>query len=80
MTAVTVRNLKPETHQALKDRARRHGRSTEAEIRSILEDAVSVPTASTLADELAAIGRDFNITNEFDNLRDKTPARIITFE
>ncbi len=35
MSAVVVRNLKPETHRALK-----HGRSTEALIRAILDEAV----------------------------------------
>ena len=33
MAAVTIRNLSPETDRALKQRARGHGRSTEAEIR-----------------------------------------------
>ena len=40
MAAVTVRSLPDETHRALKMRAARHGRSTEAEIRAILEEAV----------------------------------------
>jgi plasmid stability protein len=40
MAAVTVRNLSDETHRALKKRTAEHGRSTEAEIRAILEDAV----------------------------------------
>ena len=42
MAAVTIRNLTDETHRALKQRAAHHGRSTEAEIRAILEDAVPV--------------------------------------
>ena len=40
MSVVTVRNLPEETHRALKLRAAQHGRSTEAEIREILEEAV----------------------------------------
>jgi plasmid stability protein len=36
-----VRNVEPETVQALKLRAARHGRSTEAEHRAILRDAVA---------------------------------------
>lgn len=36
-----VRNLPEETHRALKARAAAHGRSTEAEIRAILTDAVA---------------------------------------
>ncbi|WP_425441226.1 FitA-like ribbon-helix-helix domain-containing protein [Ruania alba] len=39
MPAITVRKLSDETHRALKARAARHGRSTEAEVRSIPEEA-----------------------------------------
>lgn len=41
MPVVTIRNLPEETHRALKQRAASHGRSTEAEIRDILEQAVN---------------------------------------
>src|SRR3546814_16382160 len=40
MPAVTIRNLPEATHRALKVRAAHHGRSTEAEMREILETAV----------------------------------------
>ena len=40
MPNLTVRNLPEETHRALRMRAARHGRSTEAEIRAILEETV----------------------------------------
>jgi plasmid stability protein len=40
MPAVTIRNLPEETHRALTVRAAHHGRSTEAEMREILEAAV----------------------------------------
>ena len=43
MAAVTIRNLAPATHRALKYRAKAKGRSTEAEIRSILDEAVKPP-------------------------------------
>lgn len=39
MAAVVIRNILPATHRALKQRARIKGVSTEAEIRSILEEA-----------------------------------------
>jgi plasmid stability protein len=55
MASVTVRNIPEATHRALKARAARHGRSTEAEIRQILEAAVR-PTVG-LGTALAAIGR-----------------------
>ena len=55
MSSVTVRNLPDATHRALKLRAAQHGRSTEAEIRLILEDAVAPKVG--LGTALAAVGR-----------------------
>ncbi len=55
MVAVTIRNLPEETHRALKARAQRHGRSTEAEIREILREAVR--PAKGLGSTLHDIGR-----------------------
>ena len=55
MAAVTVRNLPDETLRALKLRAAKGGRSTEAEIREILADAVRSPVG--LGSALASIGR-----------------------
>ena len=55
MPAVTVRNLPEATHRALKQRAAKHGRSTEAEIRHILEGAVRPQRGIGTA--LASIGR-----------------------
>jgi antitoxin FitA len=77
MSAVTVRNLPEETHRALKYRAVQHGRSTEAEIRYILENAVrpKIGLGSMLAAFASEVGGvDFDIT------RDKTPARPVSFE
>ena len=59
MSVVTVRNLPEETHRALKLRAARNGRSTEAEIRQILEDQVRPKTRVKLGSELAAFGKRF---------------------
>ena len=77
MSAVTVRNLPEETHRALKRRAVQHGRSTEAEIRLILEAAVRPKLGMGTA--LAAIGRslggaDIKIT------RDATPVKAAIFK
>lgn len=84
MAAVTIRNLPEETHRALRVRAALHGRSTEAEIRDILEKAAKPPGRIKLGSLLAAIGRDASITREdveaIQQLRDKTPAEPITFE
>lgn len=40
MASLTVRNIPDEIHRALRVRAAKHGLSTEAEIRAILEQAV----------------------------------------
>ena len=40
MPALTIRNLFPETQRELKPRAARNGRSTEAEVRLILDQIV----------------------------------------
>jgi antitoxin FitA len=41
MAAITIRRLSDQTHERLKARAARAGRSTEAEIRAILEEATA---------------------------------------
>jgi plasmid stability protein len=57
MAAVTVRNLPEETHRALKQRAKAHGRSTEAEIRDILKAAVSSKSGLKVGTTLAELGK-----------------------
>lgn len=79
MPAVTIRNLPEATHRALKVRAAQHGRSTEAEIREIIESAVRPQERIKLGSELAAIGREFGGV-ELDIERDKTPAGTVSFE
>jgi len=49
MASITVRNLPEETHRALRVRAAQNGRSTEAEVREILETAIRYE-GSTLSD------------------------------
>lgn len=78
MAAVTVRNLPEATHRALKVRAARNGRSTEAEIRRILEDAVSPNSATGLGSQLAALGRRFGGI-ELNIARDSRPAESADF-
>jgi plasmid stability protein len=79
MPAVTIRNLPEATHRALKVRAAQNGRSTEAEIRDIIENAVRPKERVKLGSELAAIGREFGGV-ELDIERDKTPAGTVSFE
>jgi len=78
MAAVTVRNLPDKVHRALKVRAAQNGRSTEAEIRRILEDTVSPNTATGLGSQLAAFGRRFGGI-ELNYKRDQRPAEPADF-
>jgi antitoxin FitA len=79
MAVVTVRNLPENTHRALKMRAARHGRSTEAEIRQILEDAVRPESRGRIGAELAAFGREFGGL-DLDIARDPAPAEPADFK
>jgi antitoxin FitA len=79
MPAVTIRNLPEETHRALKRRAILKGNSTEAEIRSILEEAVRPPARVAIGTELAAFGRKFGGL-DLEVSRDPSPTEPATFE
>ena len=79
MAAVTVRNLPEETHRALKLRAAQHGRSTEAEIREILENAVRPKARLKIGSELAAFGKRFGGL-DLNISRDQTPDEPALFE
>ncbi len=78
MASITVRNLPDETHKALRVRAAEHGRSTEAEVRAILEDAVRPKERLKIGSELAAFGDKYRLNLEI--VRDSEPVRIATFE
>jgi plasmid stability protein len=82
MSILTVRNLPEEVHRALRVRAAQHGRSTEAEVRAILEDAVKPEGRVKLGSLLADIGRQAKLTDEeltvFEQ-RDKTPVEPLMF-
>jgi plasmid stability protein len=83
MAVLTVRNLPEEVHRALRVLAARHGRSTEAEVRNILEDAVRPGGRLKLGSRLADIGRDLQLTDdEVDmiNRRDQSTPRPVSFE
>lgn len=59
MPNVTIRDLPDATHLLLKARAARNGRSLNAEIRAILEEAVSIKARIKIGTELAAFGKRF---------------------
>ncbi|KLD64650.1 FitA-like ribbon-helix-helix domain-containing protein [Dyella japonica] len=79
MASVTIRNLPEETHRALRVRAATHGRSTEAEIRAILESAVRPESRIKLGSLLADIGREVGGV-ELEIERDRTASDPVSFE
>ncbi len=84
MAMLTVRNIPDEVHRALRARAAQHGQSMEAEVREILESAISPQGSVKLGSLLAAIGYEAKLSDEefavFEQLRDKSPARPVSFE
>ncbi len=83
MAAVTIRNLPEETHRALKVRAATHNRSTEAEIRAILETAMRPADRLRLGSAIADISRKAGLSNadveSLDHVRNTTPAEPLRF-
>lgn len=83
MSAVTIRNLPEEVHRALKVRAARNNRSTEAEMRVILETAVRPETRLRLGSALAEMSRKSGLTNAdveaLGKTRDTRPAQPMPF-
>lgn len=84
MAILTVRNVPEEVRRALRVRAARHGRSTEAEVRDILEQAVKPERRVKLGSLLVDIGRRAKLTEDefavFEKVRDKSPAKPLSFE
>lgn len=76
MASLTVRNLPDETHRALRLRAVAHGRSTEAEIRAILDEAVR--PAKGLGASLREIGSRLGGW-DLEDLRDSRPVDAADF-
>lgn len=80
MSSITVRNVPPEVHRAIRVRAAQHGRSTEAEIRAILETAVKPQGRLKLGALLASVGREVKLTDDdvaaLIGVRDRSPARV----
>ena len=84
MAVLTVRNLPDAVHRALRMRAAHHGRSTEAEIRDILEKAALPNERIKLGSLLASIAREAGPLTDAEaeqfQRRDKTPAEPMSFE
>jgi plasmid stability protein len=84
MAMLTIRNIPDEVHRTLRLRAAQHGHSMEAEVREILESVVSPAGRVKLGSLLAEVGRHARLTDQefaiFAQVRDKAPARPVSFE
>ena len=84
MANLSVRNVPDEVHRALRVRATQNGRSTEAEIRAILEKTLMDENPVKLGSLLVDVGRRAAFTEKdasiFDEVRDKRPAEPDPFE
>ena len=84
MAAVTIHDLPEETHRALTRRAAENNRSTEAEIRAILEAAVRPKGGVGLGTALSDVSRKMGLTNAdieaIEQVRERRPAEPMRFE
>jgi antitoxin FitA len=84
MAMLTVRNIPDGVHRALRAQAARRGHSMEAEVRAILESAVSPQGRVKLGSVLADMGRRAKLTDDefavFEQVRSKAAARPPSFE
>jgi len=80
MAQLVVRNLDDDVKSRLQRRARRHGRSTEEEVRDILRNAVrdEARAPRSLGSRLAARFARCGLTQQIPELRDQ-PARPADF-
>ncbi len=83
MAILTVRNVPDEVHRALRVRAAQRGRSTEAEVRAILEETVLPEGRVGLGSLLTAVGRRAKLTDDVSAdfaRRDSTPGLPLDLE
>ena len=84
MGMMIIRKIPDEVHNALKARAKRHHRSTEAEVRAILEEVTLPKKHLKMGDALGALGRELGLADEdieaFQQTLNKTPAEPMKFE
>lgn len=84
MGMLTIRNVPDEVHRALRARAARNGRSTEAEVREILAVAVKPQGRVLPGEALAELGRSMGLTDEvfdvLDHVRTRSQPDPVSFE
>jgi antitoxin FitA len=79
MANLTVRNLSEEVHRVLRMRAARHGRSTEAEARIIIEETVRPPKRLKIGSEIQRIAREVGGMDELDTSLHRSEIRGADF-
>lgn len=81
MAQLVVRNLEDEVKARLQERARRHGRSMEEEVREILRSSVAAPAgpALPLGQRLSARFAGIGLEQEVEEVRGEAP-RPAVFE
>ena len=79
MAAITIRNLSDETPRALKARAASAGRSTEAEIRLILEQAARPERRVKLGSLLTGLGQQAGGV-DLETVRDPSVGKPVSFK
>ena len=84
MATLTVRNVPDAVHRALQVRAAHHGRSADAEVRAILEEALVPEDRVKLGSLLVNIGRRARLTDDevagIENVRDRIPAKPVSLK
>jgi antitoxin FitA len=80
MPSLTVRKLPDETHRALRVRAAHHGRSAEAEVRAILEEAVRPANRLKIGTELHRIAQEIGGMDDLDISRQRSEIQGADFE
>lgn len=84
MAMLTVRNLPDDVHRALRARAAERGRSTEAEVRDILANAVMPEARLRMGEALSTLGRKHGLTRQdveaLESNLDAEPAQPMTLE
>lgn len=80
MPTLTVRNLTEETHRALRVRAARHGRSTEAEVRVILDETVRPVQRLKIGSEIRRIASEVGNMDDIEVSRRRSRIRGADFE
>jgi antitoxin FitA len=84
MPALTIRNIPDEIHRGLKSRAALNGRSTEAEVRDILAEAIKPVKRVQMGQALWELGRAIDLSVADSKaviaLSRKAPAEPMSFE